>query len=642
MATVNTDAIQKLYIAYFNRPADVTGLAYWEKQLADKALTIEGIAQSFSVQAEYATTYAGKSNGQIVEAIYKNMLGRSADLAGFKYWIAQLDAGAVKLGTVALAIANGAAAGSDDAKVVANKIAAANAFTDAMDSTAKILSYTGDNAFASARSFLTAVTAVEATKTAAVAGAADAVVNPSTATNVNPSTATNVNPSTATNVNPSTATIVNPSTATNVNPSTATNVNPSTATIVNPSTATIVLDTTADADNNLSIVVSPSDKIANSYEVEDISVLLAGIDVDAISAVVTFTDGVNTPVTTTAVKLSGVWTLSDSNISSLKDGTVAVTLVVTDGLGNTATSTDTLYTNTDSISVGINRFDGGDRWINNVEDNGFIISGKAIFFNENIDINTPAIGAEVNLIIFQLTDGEVIRLTTTVGKDGVWSVASGDLSGLYEGGITIEVYLLDNVLNMFSFNMGFSVHDSVAPTLTMNDFDGADAFLSIAERGAVVFSGTAFELSSLEYDYLYVPDTITVTYTDGATTGTTTGLINYNSHNDDSPGFKNWATAAVNLTGFGPNITVTATMSDNAGNAATPAVRTTTLNNLAPMGIIPDWDKAIKVDSTLNMYANTANVISGAAIGYDGTVDSGAIGIVGGNGDFSATMYLFA
>ncbi|MBC3910326.1 DUF4214 domain-containing protein, partial [Undibacterium sp. NL8W] len=50
MANTAAD-IQKLYIAYFNRPADPSGLAYWMAQ----SFTLNQIADSFSKQAEYAT-----------------------------------------------------------------------------------------------------------------------------------------------------------------------------------------------------------------------------------------------------------------------------------------------------------------------------------------------------------------------------------------------------------------------------------------------------------------------------------------------------------------------------------------------------------------------------------------------------------
>jgi len=185
---INTDAVQKLYVAYFNRPADVTGLAYWEGQLDAKKITIEGVAQSFSQQAEYTATYSGKSTAQVVDSIYQNLFGHSADIAGLKYWVGQLDNKVVNLGSAALAIANGAT--GNDALDVTNKVLAANAFTTAMDSTAKVLSYTGDAAYTAARTFLAGVTEVAATATAAVAAAPTVVAGLSSATNNGASTDT--------------------------------------------------------------------------------------------------------------------------------------------------------------------------------------------------------------------------------------------------------------------------------------------------------------------------------------------------------------------------------------------------------------------------------------------------------------------
>ncbi|MFZ6658738.1 DUF4214 domain-containing protein, partial [Undibacterium sp. TJN19] len=81
MANTAAD-IQKLYIAYFNRPADPLGLAYW---VASNS-SLKDIAQSFSVQPEYAATYANLTTAQTVNTIYKNLFGHEADPAGLTYW----------------------------------------------------------------------------------------------------------------------------------------------------------------------------------------------------------------------------------------------------------------------------------------------------------------------------------------------------------------------------------------------------------------------------------------------------------------------------------------------------------------------------------------------------------------------------
>jgi hypothetical protein len=57
--------IQKLYIAYLNRPADPNGLTYWMAQ----GLTLNQIADCFSKHTEYATVFAGKTTEETVNTM---------------------------------------------------------------------------------------------------------------------------------------------------------------------------------------------------------------------------------------------------------------------------------------------------------------------------------------------------------------------------------------------------------------------------------------------------------------------------------------------------------------------------------------------------------------------------------------------
>ncbi|BBB69038.1 hypothetical protein UNDYM_4785 [Undibacterium sp. YM2] len=134
MANTAAD-IQKLYIAYFNRPADPNGLAYWMAQ----SFTLGQIADSFSKQAEYATVYAGKTTEDTVNTIYNNLFGHKADVAGLNYWTGQLLNGKVTLGQAALAILGGATGA--DKVAVDSKVAAATSFTTAIDTNEEIVAY---------------------------------------------------------------------------------------------------------------------------------------------------------------------------------------------------------------------------------------------------------------------------------------------------------------------------------------------------------------------------------------------------------------------------------------------------------------------------------------------------------------------
>ena len=71
MAGINTESVQRLYVAYFNRPADPVSLATYESLLpSDRVATqaeLEELANTyFSPSAEYTANYAGLSNAGIV------------------------------------------------------------------------------------------------------------------------------------------------------------------------------------------------------------------------------------------------------------------------------------------------------------------------------------------------------------------------------------------------------------------------------------------------------------------------------------------------------------------------------------------------------------------------------------------------
>jgi hypothetical protein len=175
---MNTDAVQRLYVAYFNRPADPVSLAVYESLLpSDRAATqaeLQAIADTyFSPSAEYQSLYAGMSNTQIVDQLYQNIFGRSAEVDGLVYWAAELTAGRQTVASIALQLSYSAQ--GTDADVVANRIEAANAFTESLNTADEITGYSGDAAAASARTWLATVGSDAASKDAAIAGVDTAV-----------------------------------------------------------------------------------------------------------------------------------------------------------------------------------------------------------------------------------------------------------------------------------------------------------------------------------------------------------------------------------------------------------------------------------------------------------------------------------
>lgn len=151
---LTTTQIQNAYVAFFNRPADVAGLTYWSSYAGSSADLLNTFAQS----TEYKNLYSGLNNTQIVNAVYGNLFGHAPDVAGLNYWVTQLDQGKLSIGNIADAVNKGAQ--GTDATIVANKVAAATAFTTALDTTAEVLGYAGASSatMGQVKAWLSAVT----------------------------------------------------------------------------------------------------------------------------------------------------------------------------------------------------------------------------------------------------------------------------------------------------------------------------------------------------------------------------------------------------------------------------------------------------------------------------------------------------
>jgi hypothetical protein len=152
---VYTDAVQKLYVAYFNRPADVGGLAYWEGVATANGNT-DAISAAFAGSAEYKAAYAGMDAYHVVAQVYQNLFGHAPDLPGLNFWGQALLNGQMTVDNVVTQIAAGAQ--GSDMTAYNNKVAAATAFTAALDTPNEVLSYSGDAANAAAKAFISSVT----------------------------------------------------------------------------------------------------------------------------------------------------------------------------------------------------------------------------------------------------------------------------------------------------------------------------------------------------------------------------------------------------------------------------------------------------------------------------------------------------
>jgi len=201
-------SIQQLYLAYFGRPADAGGLAYWENAVANQGVSLAAVSADFAAQPEYKATYANMSNDQIINTIYHNLFNRAPDQAGLSYWSGHLTAGDLTINTIVNNIAASALqdpAQGPDSIAVESKVAASVAFTAYLntDVNARIAYSTGqDNGLAAAylqgvtdaASLQAAETALPTTTAAAIiAGGQPAPTAYTLTTGVDTVTATGIN-----------------------------------------------------------------------------------------------------------------------------------------------------------------------------------------------------------------------------------------------------------------------------------------------------------------------------------------------------------------------------------------------------------------------------------------------------------------
>jgi len=146
MANATSTELQELYVAYFGRAADPTGLDYWTEQ----GITTAAFAADMYAQAEFKDAYGSKSVEAQVNQIYKNLFDREADVTGLTYWTQQINLGVLKVAEIATHLiwaAKNNDGSSDDKTALTNRTNAAVAYTaEVKGSTAAILAYQAESA----------------------------------------------------------------------------------------------------------------------------------------------------------------------------------------------------------------------------------------------------------------------------------------------------------------------------------------------------------------------------------------------------------------------------------------------------------------------------------------------------------------
>lgn len=169
-----TTTVQQLYVAYFSRPADVAGLAYWNNVLNTNPNGLQQISAAFSASAEYKAAYSQNTNEQVVGAVYQHLFGRTAEAAGVSYWADLLNRHVITIDNVVTQVAAGAQ--STDKVAYEGKSAVAKAFTQHLDQPAEIAAYNSAHANLLAANFIATVKDLQSAAAAIDPSAIDGVI----------------------------------------------------------------------------------------------------------------------------------------------------------------------------------------------------------------------------------------------------------------------------------------------------------------------------------------------------------------------------------------------------------------------------------------------------------------------------------
>jgi len=90
----------RLYQAVLGRGPDADGYEFWTEQLVTQQRSLANIASSFVESREFTKLTGDLDSDGFVTLLYRNVLGRAADEAGFDSWTDALDAGQTRAAVV--------------------------------------------------------------------------------------------------------------------------------------------------------------------------------------------------------------------------------------------------------------------------------------------------------------------------------------------------------------------------------------------------------------------------------------------------------------------------------------------------------------------------------------------------------------
>jgi len=161
--TSTRDDLQLLYVCYFGRPGDPSGLNFWATRGVDQ----RAFSRNVYGHAEFQSTLLSLDTRSQVNSLYLNLFGRQGDAEGLTFWTQAIEAGRLSLATLGVDLIDAARTrNGSDAQTLANKLESANRWTERVAGNVTLnlnyqpsswLPWNSGRALLSGRSFLTTV-----------------------------------------------------------------------------------------------------------------------------------------------------------------------------------------------------------------------------------------------------------------------------------------------------------------------------------------------------------------------------------------------------------------------------------------------------------------------------------------------------
>ncbi|HCA7802535.1 Ig-like domain-containing protein [Enterobacter hormaechei] len=304
---------------------------------------------------------------------------------------------------------------------------------------------------------------------------------------------------------------------------------------------------------------------------------------------------------TTVLDAAGNWSVGvpANVISGLSDGTVTVSVSVTDAAGNTGSGTHNVTVDTGLPSVSFNAI-SDDNVLNAVE------KGQDLSVS-----GTSANLAEGTLVTVTL-NGK--NYTATTAADGTWSltVPAADLTGLGQASYTLNATATNGVGNSVSSSANLLV-DTALPTVTINTIAGDNVINAAEVAAGQTLSGTVANAEA--------GNTVTVTIGGYSYTATVQNNLSWSV---------NVPSDVLTALGNG-SLSVTATVTNGHGNTGTGEREIAIDANLPGLRV-----DTVAGDDVLNTIEHAQNlIVSGSS---DGLATGTALTVTVNGKDYAATV----